>query len=364
VVTRAPIRVLALIKGLGRGGAERLVVDLVRSAERACTEYEVAYVLPAKSALVPDLDVPVHCLGEGRAPWPVALAALIRRRRFEVVHLHSPSLAPATRVPNRGPVHVYTEHNVWDRYHPLTRIGNAMTWSANAHVFAVSDRVARSIGNGVSRRRRMPPIETLHHGVAPDFGVDVATRDAVRAEFAAPSTPLIVTVANFKPSKGHQHLLAAIPRVLRHHPDARFVLAGVGPLESEARATVDRLGIGSAVTFAGFRDDAPALIAAADLFVLPSEHEGLPIALVEALALGTASVVTSAGGIPEVVTHGREALIVPPKDPVALADGIVRLATDGAARRSMAEAARERAKAFDIRLAAARIEQVYRELTA
>jgi glycosyltransferase involved in cell wall biosynthesis len=150
--------------------------------------------------------------------------------------------------------------------------------------------------------------------------------------------------------------------VRRLAPDVRFLLVGQGPLESAIRGQVRALGLEETVVFAGFRDDAPRVAAALDVFVLPSTHEGLSIALLEAMALGRPSVVTDVGGLPETITDLVEGFIVPPKNVPALTEAIVRLIRDPTLRTRMGEAAARRANAFDIRNSVRRTEVVYQEL--
>ena len=115
---------------------------------------------------------------------------------------------------------------------------------------------------------------------------------------------------------------------------------------------------------AGGRADAPALHAAFDVFALPSLHEGLPLAPQEAMASGVPVVVTDAGGLPELVEHGRDGLVVPRGDPPALASGITRLLRDPELRDRLGRAGRRRAESLDVRHAVRRLEEVYEELAA
>ena len=135
-------------------------------------------------------------------------------------------------------------------------------------------------------------------------------------------------------------------------------------MEEEIRRLADELALNGTVVVAGYREDAPAVASVFDLFALPSVHEGLSIALIEAMALGKPAVVSNVGGLPEVVRHGVEGLLVPPADPVALADGIVRLLSDATVRARMGAAAKARAASFDIRGAVRRWEEIYREVSA
>lgn len=359
-------RVLLLIKGLGRGGAERLVVGCARLGRRF--QYEVAYLLPWKDALVPDLTkagIPVHCLGADARRWVRRLRSLVKERRVDLVHVHSPVLAAAARatLPPSVPI-LYTEHNVWPRYRRATRWGNALTFSRNAHVFAVSGEVANSIRYPAPLRwLPLPPVEVLVHGIDPAEVARRARPDGARRELGIPDdAPVVTTIANFKPHKGHVHLVRAAQMVRRAVPEARFVLVGAGPLEAQVRRHVAAFGLEEAVVFAGPREDAPRIAAASDVFLLASEHEGLPVALLEAMAVGRPVVATRVGGVPEVVRHGREGLLVPFPDSAALAEAVTCLLLDRELRRSMGEAARRRAAQFDLRVAVGRIEDRYEDL--
>jgi hypothetical protein len=143
-------RILLLIKGLGRGGAEQLLASAASYHDRDRFEYEVAYRLPWKDALVAELqkaDLPVQCLAGARgAGWVRRIRRLIDQRAIGLIHSHSPVVAVAAKVIAPARVRrVYTEHNVWERYHPLTRWANALTFARSDHVFAVSDHVRDSI---------------------------------------------------------------------------------------------------------------------------------------------------------------------------------------------------------------------------
>jgi glycosyltransferase involved in cell wall biosynthesis len=175
---------------------------------------------------------------------------------------------------------------------------------------------------------------------------------------------VVGSIANFKAAKDHATMLEAAARVRAALPSVRFLLVGQGPLEPQVRRLATELGLDGTVIFAGFRTDAQRLVAGLDVFALSSTYEGLPIALIEAMSLGRPAVVTRVGGVPEVVTDGAQALLVPPRDPAALADGLLRLLGDPELRARMGTAARARSLDFDIRKAVRRMEQVYAELLA
>ncbi|HXF72014.1 MAG TPA: glycosyltransferase [Actinomycetota bacterium] len=365
-----PKSVLLLIKGLGPGGAERLLAAGARYLDRSRFRYSAAYVLPEKSTLAPALEaagVPVTCLGGGPGiRWASRLRRLVREEGIELVHSHLPYAAIWARAALGDRVrHIYTEHNEWGCYRMPTYWGNLLTFPRNDHVFAVSDQVARTIRYPSLLRAamRLPPVETLYHGPSADGPASPADIEALRAELGVSNgLPVVGTIANFRAEKAHPDLLRAATLVRRRIPDVRFILVGQGPLEAHTRRLARDLGLDDVVTFAGYRQDAAQLCLAFDLFVLSSVHEGLPIALLEAMAAGTPAVVTDAGGLPEVVDDGVEGRVVPKRDPAALAAAIVELLGDETLRARMGRAARERARRFDLRRAVRRIEQVYEEL--
>jgi glycosyltransferase involved in cell wall biosynthesis len=361
-------KVLLLFKAFGRGGAEQLLVNAAQYLNRADFDYDVAYLLPEYDALVGDaqrLGLRVHCLGgTGGGRWMFRLRQLARERKADIVHTHSPYVGIGARLAlkrPRGPRLLHTEHNVWESYHPLTRRVNLLTFPLNDYVFAVSDHVRQSVRYPAALQfLRMPPVETLYHGLDPTVIAGWEETDGIRESLGIPdSVPMIGTVSNFRVEKGHRYLLEAAVLVRKTFPEARFVLVGHGALEGALRHQVRQLGLQRNVIFTGARDDAPRLAATFDLFALPSIHEGLSIALVEALAVGTPAVVTSTGGVIEVVSNGLNAVVVPPRDPIALGNAIVELLKDPSRQEKLSKAGRRRAGDFDIRKAVARIEEVY-----
>ncbi len=361
---------LWLSKGLDRGGAERLLVEHAVAADRTRFDLEAAYLVPGLDHLVGDLEdraVPVHCLGAGHDAdprWVARLVRLVRAGRFDVVHAHSPLSASVARLALRAGAPtvriVYTEHNRWPSYHPLTRTANATTFVANHAAIAVSADVRASMSAGARART-----DVVHHGV--DLGAIRAWRPAradVRAELGVgPDEILALTIANYRANKRYPDLLAAARAVVDSTPTVRFAAAGHGPLEAEVRAEHARLGLGDRFRLLGYRDDALRLLAGADLFVLASGHEGLPVAVMEAFALGVPVVATAVGGLTEVVTDDVDGFLVPPGDPGALA-AAVRRAAAPAPRARLAAGAGAAGDRFAAAPAVRRIEAVYDRVVA
>jgi glycosyltransferase involved in cell wall biosynthesis len=369
-----PRRILWVMKGLGRGGAERLVATSVRHFDPQRYLLEVAYVLPWKDAFVEEIQdaaIPVHCVGdEGwRLRWLPRLRSLIRSRRYDLVHTHSPvpALAVRTMSQRTRPPLVHTEHNVWDRYRYPTRIANALTFGENEAVLTVSNGVLTSIRRPpFAPWLRMPPASVLHHGIDPDAAVTGAeARARGRALLGLDEADFVLgTVANFTPKKDQASLLQAV-RILRdRHPAVRLVLVGNGPLERDLRQRAQSEGIGDRVIFAGSRSDVLELLPAFDVFVLSSLHEGLSIALLEAMATCVPPVATAVGGVPEVITDGVDGFLVPPRNPPAMAAVLERLIADPELRRAVGEKAEVRSHDFGIARAVRAMESFYDEVLA
>ena len=342
---------LWLIKGLGIGGAERLLADALGFIDRERFEYEVAYMLPWKNALVPELEaagIPVHPLSVSRAYDPRVLgrvARLLRRRDIRVLHSHLPSAGLIGRLASIfSPVkaRVYSEHNVLGSYHPLMALMDRLTYRMDDATIAVSDTVAQS----ASRWPVLRPgnLVTIKNGVAVgELGDLREARVSARRNLGLDEKDFVVgNIAHLKPEKAHSVLIDSIKIASESIPDLKCVVIG----QEKFPGTLDRLkaqardlGIESNVLFTGFRTDARALTPAFDIFVLSSDFEGLPISMLEAMAMGVPPVVTDVGGIHEVVENGKDGYVVARRDPEALAGRIVELANDPSLRTAMSEAA-------------------------
>jgi glycosyltransferase involved in cell wall biosynthesis len=365
-----PIRVLWLTKGLGPGGAERLLVSFAALADRERFDLRAAYLLPWKSHLVDqlaDLHVPAVCFNSRREAdlrWLHRLRELVRDARIDVVHVHSPMVAavarPALRaLPRRDrPALVGTEHNVWSSHHPVTRWANGLTLPLEAATLAVSEEVRASMPSRLARRA-----EVVIHGV--DVGAIVSRRgerDAARAELGVPGGQLLVaTVANLRTNKDYPTMLAAARRLADANEPFHFVSVGQGPLAEQLEEQRVGLGLGERFRFLGYREDPIRVLVASDVFCLSSRFEGLPISLLEAMASGLPVVATKVGGIPSVVTDGKEGRLVPAGDPIALAAAVAEL-RDSGLRTRMATAADERVRAFGMDRAVERQQEVYQRV--
>jgi len=364
------IRVLWLIKGLGLGGAERLLVSALPYLDREAYDYQVAYFLPWKDALVPEFEkqgIPVTCFGAGRPLGLRSLGAVcryVREHEIQVLHAHLPWASIIGRLAARRchiPAVLYTEHGCWGRLNPLTRLFNRLTLGWNDLTIAVSDEVRASM-RGVNGQA----VKTITNGI--DCAGLIATpdeRDAVCAELGVPANDfLIVNVANLTPVKNHELLIRAFAVLLRRCPNASLVLVGqLRETTESVRQLVAELGLQERVVITGPRTDVPRIVKAADVFALSSHSEGLPISLLEAMALAKPVVCTCVGGIPGAVSDGVEGFLVPAAQPETMADRFATLSDGVELRQRMGHAGRRKAEAeYDISVMVRSVEDEYRRI--
>ena len=364
------VRVLWLVKGLGPGGAEQLLLLAARVVDRSRFDYRIAYVRPDKTHLVPELEaagLAPERLGArttGPGGWLADLARAMTE--VDVVHAHSPVLASTARLlartlpGSRRPAVVTTEHNEWTSHRRPTRLLNAATAPLDAHHWAVSDQVRDTVWPS-----RRDGYEVLIHGIDPDaVRPRAGARQSLRAGLGVGDDEVLsLTVANLRRNKDYPNLLRAARIALDREPRLRFAAVGQGPLADEVAALHASLGLGDKFHLLGFRRDVHDLMAAADVFTLASAHEGLPVAVMEAFANGLPVLATRVGGLPQQVENGVHGLLVTPGHPEALAAALTTLAADAELRNRMGEAARERSTAYDIRRAVTEQERLYAVLS-
>lgn len=365
------IRIFHLIKGLGLGGAERLLSRSLECSTSGRFVYGCGYFLPGKDALAPQLraaGADVRCF-EARTPMGIllrlgAVTQTLRRWEADLVHCHLPMAGVVGRLAARRarlPL-VYTEHNRSEMYHPLTRSLNRATWGLQDQVIAVSHdaaaSIARQFGSAV-------PLRVIHNRVATD-ALTVDTDGAARVRRTmnlAPEALVIGQVAVFRRQKRLDLWLQAAAEIRRQRANTAFLLVGDGPTRPEVERLAEQLGLASVIRFAGLQEDVVPYLSACDIVLAASDWEGLPVALLEAMALERPVVATAVGGVPEVVDSGRNGLLVRPGDPRELAAAALLLVDDPALRRRLGVAARRRiGEGFGIAPMVRALESLYEEV--
>lgn len=207
----------------------------------------------------------------------------------------------------------------------------------------------------------------IPNGLPMDFFTPPWDRERKREYRASIGLPedcfLIGAVGTFRPEKAYEVLLEAFAGIVGKLPDARLAIVGEGALRNKMEDVARNLGITGRVFFLGARRDIVSFDSAIDLFLHASRQEGFGIAIVEAMAREIPVISTNAGGIPEIIDHGIDGLLVDPEDPQALSDAVVSLSGDPAGMRSMAEAGRMKASTlFTVERVAERTEDLYEKL--
>jgi glycosyltransferase involved in cell wall biosynthesis len=297
---------------------------------------------------------------------PATLTALLKvidRKQIDILHMHGYGATTFGRVAGvmRGLPTILHEHaNLTDTPWFQKIVDRALVPATD-----IAIAVSRSTAEFVIGPRQMPPerVKVVYLGVPleefsrPRSAEEVA---AARAELGvAPGEFVAGTVTRLHDSKGNSYLVDAARLVVNERPRARFFVVGEGPLRPELEARAKAHGLSDRFVFAGFAKDVPRVVSAFDLSVFPSLWEGTPLTVFEALAMGKPIVATDADGLVDVLTHGRDAVIVPKRDASALAQAIVRLSDAPQERARLAVAARATGQQYDIAAFVRKMERLY-----
>lgn len=357
-----------VLHSLHPGGMEFGVIKVVNGLEAIGIGSSICSTAPAHPELkaLVARGVPVFELARrpGNDPALVRdLLRLFRRERPHIVHTHAwgtllEGLVAARLA--RVPVVVHGEHGTL-QLKTYQRWLQRAAWSRVNQLLSVSTRLAERM----SQETGFPlaRIRTLRNGVdLARFGR--ADRGEVRSALELPEGDLVIgTIGRLVPVKDQGTLLKAAAILRRQGLPLTTLLAGDGPLRGRLEDEAGRLGIASHVRFLGHRADAERVLAALDVFVLPSVSEGMSNTILEAMASGLPVVATRVGGADELVVHGETGLLTPPGSPERLAEALHVVLTDAGARRRMGTAARARAASeFSLSSALLAYKHLYEEL--
>ncbi|OZM79404.1 glycosyltransferase [Pseudonocardia sp. MH-G8] len=341
-----------VVPDLGTGGAERHVVTLAPALDPA--RFTVSVVcIGDEGALFTTLTrqgVPGRALHSRyrRLRALLGLIRIMRRERPDVVITRGYNAdtlgriaAALTRVP-RSVVWVHNSSDITPRS-PVRRVVYRLLDAVTSAYYGVAE-VQRGylvdqlgfpeskievIENGVDPARFRPPPPGERARVARELGI-------------SPTGPTIGILAVLRPEKDHSTALHAMRTVLDEIPDARLVLIGDGPARGALEQLAEELGIARSVVFAGARSDVAPLLAVVDVVLLSSYTECFPLAVLEAMACGLPVVGTDVGGVPEMIDDGTTGRLVPPRDPRAMAEALIKLLRDPEPAAEMGRAARRR----------------------
>jgi glycosyltransferase involved in cell wall biosynthesis len=359
-------RVLQLLATGGNGGAQESYTGLLLRLDRS--KYEVrALSLSSGSAVqrIRRLGLEVDLLDEPDDEAAVReLAAYLRRHEIDLVHAHmfrAEVIGTRAAMAAGTPVMMATVHSSRVRSPEDVATVAALT-SAMDRVIVPSSSIAAKVQ---AEGRGGAPFAVIPNGVDLSRFDGPAPPCTLRDEYGIPCEEVLVgVVARLEPEKGHRHLVAAMPEVLARAPRTWLAIVGEGSECAALRAQAAELPpqVRDRIIFTGRRDDVSAVTGDLDIAVLPSLREAQGISILEAMARRKPVVASAVGGIPEVVTDDLDGLLVPPADPAALAEAIVRLARSPALRERLGKAGYATvAERFSIDAQVRRIEAIYDE---
>jgi sugar transferase (PEP-CTERM/EpsH1 system associated) len=347
------VRILQVVHGLPRGGLENGVVNLLNGLPCAQFQQHVA-CLDSRGEMADRVvpGVPIEVLDRRRHDLglPQRLARLMREVRPDIVHCRNWNTwldtLLAHRLAGRPGALVWSFHGFADgHWFPRRRrIASRLLSLPTDHLLAVCRDAASRFAalSGIPAAR----FEVLYNGVDCRRFSPSREREVLRRQLGLPPDELVaITVASLTPVKGHALLLEAAAEVLRKtERKVRFLWLGEGSERRTLERRIAELGVDGRIQLPGGSDRVPQYLAAADLFVLPSELEGMSNAILEAMASGLPVIAHRVGGNPELVDHGHSGLLCPYGDQAALTDALRRLVHNDAERVAMGEAARRRAE--------------------
>ncbi|WP_417522233.1 glycosyltransferase family 4 protein [Marinobacter sp.] len=326
------------MKGLGLGGAEKHVVDLAIALKRKGWDVSVLYFIRSQGELASSLlkeDVDCVCLDDGiwwMSVFPNSMKFL-RESNVKIVHAHLPVPAIVFRLLKLIYKFrlIYTEHNVIDRLHPATKFVHKCSRFLDDSSVSCSKAVADSlpwksmvVDNGID--------------VPEELGVTHGSGLLRRTLNIAKDSCVFICVANLWPKKNHKLLISAFEEAFKELPDSNVDLILVGQDGSE-RSTLETFAkskaMGHRIHFFGAYPNASELLPEADVFCLSSLYEGLPLALLESMAVGLPAVVTDVGGMGSAVIDGETGVVVASEDLCGYAGALRDIFQDSKLRKTM-----------------------------
>lgn len=368
------IKVLHLIKSLGRGGAEKLIPQTVALHNREKYEFYCIYFFHKEEYIMEELEaVGIQLFLFPSSNWGLfkqikKVREFILEHQIDLIHAHLPWAGILSRLVGRKlniPI-VYTEHNTWDRYNLISYWGNRLTFKQQDAVIVVSHEVALSMQlNSILDPLRIPgrlKLYAIPNGVnVCQFKRGKRIGNRVREELGIPQSAFVIgKVAVFRSQKRLWLWVEQAIEILKTASDTHFILAGDGYWRPKIIAQIEASGHQEHFHWVGVQKEVIPYLSAMDIYMSSSEFEGLPIAMLEAMACEVPVVATRAGGIGEVVSHGVEGYLCEVAEYDQLAPLALKLIQDRELHQRFSQAARKRVEEdFSMRRMVTEIERVY-----
>ncbi|WP_299987977.1 glycosyltransferase [uncultured Pontibacter sp.] len=363
-------KVLHLIKSLGRGGAEMLLPETLKYHDQEKYEFHYVYFLPWKDQMVGAIESSggsVACLEASNNIKIMLqvpkLVAYIKQHHIQILHCHLPWAGIAGRLAAKiaGIPVVYTEHNNFSRYHGLTRLASRVTLHLNDLNIPVSADAEKALLQFTKPER----IQLVLNGVDTRSFTRQTGKQHIRDTLNIPDDHVvIITAAVFREQKRLDNFVKVAERVAATHEKVSFIMIGDGPEKSKVEQLAAPLVAQKRLHFTGLQTDVKPYFNITDIYLMTSDFEGLPIALLEAMSMGCIPVTTGVGGIPEVIEHHVSGMISKAGDVESLEKDVTLLIENEPMRIAMAAEARKRIEQhFSMEKMVQKLEGIYLQYT-
>jgi glycosyltransferase involved in cell wall biosynthesis len=371
------IEVLHLIDTYRVGGPGKTIINSAKFIDP--TRYRVhvgAWTNPRAghnefATAVAEAGIPFLDLRETRRLQPehvLQIRRYLRDQNIRILHLHGYRTDLMGYLATRGlrGVRVLTTHHGWIRNtKKQEQVARFAQWLCRRFdaVQVVSAKLREELSPALLESGRAV---VVHNGIVPADYRREGRGDAVRQSLSlAPDAIVLGTIGRFSPEKGCLDVLAAFRTIAAAVPRTHLVLIGEGPLADELHRQVAEAGLTSRVSFVPHQTHVQQYYEALDMLVSPSHTEGISNVILEAMTFGVPVVATAVGGTPEIIEDGRSGVLVPPREPAALASAVVRVLSDDDVRRHLAEGARRRIdEAFTFEARMRKEEALYENILA
>lgn len=369
-------KILWMIDGLGHGGAERMTLAIMQKFDRS--EFDLrACALQVKqgnpvAAELERLGIPVDLLHIPNLRHPRNLPKIIRyvkEHKPDIIHtqLEFANVFGNIAAAILGIPSVATLHTLGAPQKGTEYWRSQIEWASLRYFCTRVISVSESASRHHIKYGNIPPkkMVTLYNGIElENFDPKHKHGSDIRASLGIPNDSFVMlTVAVLREPKGIQFMIEAMPQIVAGAPNAHYLIVGEGDHGEKLRELSRSLGVEKHITFAGQRNDIPDVLAAGDLFVLPTLIDALPTVLIEAMAARKAIVASNVGGVPEIVEHEKNGILVEPGKPHQLVEGCLRLIRQNEVREAMAEAGFQIAHSkFNIENQVRTISNMYEEL--
>lgn len=386
------IKVLHLIKSLGRGGAEKLIPETALVHDQNKFEFHCLYFYHQDQNILDELKaagIQTHLIPAKNLELFFKIKKVkhfVLEQGFDIIHAHLPWAGILARFVGKElaiPI-VYTEHNTWERYNKISYLGNRFTFKHQDVAIAVSNEVALSmrlnsiwdpyrrggrlkvivVQNGVNTevfRRKSVENERIEIG---RLGSGILGGVSLRERLGIPENACVIgKVAVFRSQKRLWLWVELAMRILKTCPETHFLLVGDGEWRERILSQVKKSGLEKNFHWVGVQKNVVPYLSLMDIYLSTSEFEGLPIALLEAMSCEVPIVSTRAGGIGEVIQHGKQGFLTEIEEWEELERYCIQLLQNPEFQKSMAQAARDRViEKFSMRRMVSELERIYMEV--